>query len=144
MIRDGLALSTKYFWQSEVWWSQMPGMSLVTSPPPCLPLTYDVDREQDHELCGAGVHPGVTAGGEHWTHVRWSPLPMVTRGHYTPAMFVQKLAPRLRRSTRPEPRLVGVAQMVSGYSASLHSHTTLIRIEEITTVTSGHNEETDP
>ena len=120
----------------------MPGMSLVTSPPPCLPLTYDVDREQDHELCGAGVHPGVTAGGEHWTHVRW--LPMVTSGHYTPAMLVQKLAPRLRRSTRPEPRLVGVAQMVSGYSASLHSHTTLFRREEITTVTSGHNEETDP
>ena len=53
--------------------------------------------------------------------------PMVTSGHYTPAMFVQKLAPRLRRSTRPEPRLVGVAQMVSGYSASLHSHTTLFR-----------------
>ena len=42
-------------------------------------------------------------------------------------MLAQKLAPRLRKSTRPEPRVVGVAQMVSGYSASLHSHTTLIR-----------------
>ena len=45
-------------------------------------------------------------------------------------MLVQKLAPRLRKSTRPEPRLVGVAQMVSGYRASLHSHTTLTRIRD--------------
>ena len=45
-------------------------------------------------------------------------------------MFVQKLAPRLRKSTRPEPRLVGVVQMVSGYRASLHSHTTLSRDNE--------------
>ena len=129
MIRDGLASRTKYFWQSAVWWSQMPGMSLIMSPPPpCHYLTYDVDREQAHQLGGAGVHLGVTAGGQHWIDVTLchSGRPMVT-GHYTPAMLVQKLAPRLRKRTRPEPRVVGVAQMVSGYSASLHSHTTLFR-----------------
>ena len=128
MIRDGLASRTKYFWQSAVWWSQMPGMSLIMFPHLCLDLTYDVDREQAHQLGGAGVHLGVTAGGQHWIDVTLchSGRPMVT-GHYTPAMLVQKLAPRLRKSTRPEPRVVGVAQMVSGYSASLHSHTTLIR-----------------
>ena len=57
--------------------------------------------------------------------IHWGPHAVT--GHYTPAMLAQKLAPKLRKSTRPEPRVVGVAQMVSGYRASLHSHTTLIR-----------------
>ena len=57
-------------------------------------------------------------------------LVSMSAGQYTPVMLVQKLAPRLRKSTRPEPRLVGVDQMVSGYRDSLHSHTTLTRIRD--------------